>query len=147
MMAKWPGCRGQWSRFSIPTVRITRYIIGANLVILAQIHYKLSCRQATFPKIPRQNDRNDLKGQGQWPTFPIPVESISGCMFGTNLVILAQICDKLSTGQAEFRTIVNQNDQNELEGQDRCPPMSIPTGSTTGGMFVANLVILAQICD
>ena len=68
-------------------------------------------------------------------------------MFGTNLVILAQICDELSTGQAEFRTIVNQNDQSELEGQDRCPPMSIPTGSTTGCMFVANLVILAQICD
>ena len=32
--------------------------------------------------------------------FQIPVESISGCMLGANLVILAQIYDELSCGQA-----------------------------------------------
>ena len=60
----------------------------ANLVILAQIHYKLSCRQTKFPRIPSQNGQNDLEGQGQWPPFSISTESIPGCMFGANMVIL-----------------------------------------------------------
>ena len=34
-----------------------------------------------------------------------------------NLVILAQIFDVLSRAQAEFRRILSQNDQNNLEGQ------------------------------
>ena len=38
-------------------------------------------------------------------------------MFGANLVILAQICDELSCGQAEFSKILCQNGQNDLEGQ------------------------------
>ena len=38
---------------------------GANLVIIAFIHYKLSNRQAKFPTIPSQNCHNDLEGQGQ----------------------------------------------------------------------------------
>ena len=37
-------------------------------------------------------------------------------MFGANLVILAQICDELSRGQAEFRRILSQNDL-EDQGQ------------------------------
>ena len=68
---------------------------GANLVILAQIHYKLSRRKAKFPRIWSQNGQNDLEGPSQWPPFSIPAESIPGCMFVANLVILAQICDKL----------------------------------------------------
>ena len=66
----------------------------ANLVILAQIYDELSCGQAEFPKIRSQNGQNDLEGHGQLPLFSIPAESIPGCMFGANLVILAQIYDK-----------------------------------------------------
>ena len=40
-------------------------------------------------------------------------------MFGANLVILAQISDELSHGQAEFPRILGQNGQNDLEGQGR----------------------------
>ena len=32
----------------------------------------------------------------------IPAERILGCMFGANVVILAQICDELSRRQPEF---------------------------------------------
>ena len=56
----------------------------------------LSRKQAKFRRI-----QNDLEGQGQWPPFSIPAKSISGCMFGANLVILAQIYDELLRGQAE----------------------------------------------
>ena len=52
--------------------------------------------------------QNDLKGQGQLPPFSIPAESIPGCMFSANLVILAQICDKLLCGQATFPRILRQ---------------------------------------
>ena len=38
-------------------------------------------------------------------------------MFDTNLVILAQICEELLCGQAEFPRILRQNGQNDLEGQ------------------------------
>ena len=34
-----------------------------------------------------------------------------------NLVILVQICDELSRGQAGFPRILNQNGQNDLESQ------------------------------
>ena len=88
-----------------------------------------------------------LKGQGQWPPFSIPAESIPRCMFGANLVILAQICDELSWGQAEFPKILSQNGQNDLEGQGQLPPFSIPAESISGRMFEANLVIPAQTCD
>ena len=36
-------------------------------------------------------------------------ESIPGCMFGANLVILAQICGELFPGQAKSRRILSQN--------------------------------------
>ena len=36
----------------------------AHLVIVAQIHYKLTCGQAEFPRILSQNGQNDLEGQG-----------------------------------------------------------------------------------
>ena len=39
------------------------------------------------------------------------------CMFGTHLVILAQIYDELSHGQAKFPGILSQNGQNDLESQ------------------------------
>ena len=94
-----------------------------------------------------ENGLNDLQGQGQWPQFAIPVESIPGYMFGTNLVNVSKIHNKLSRGQTEFPKIVSQNGQNDLEGQDRWLPFSIPTQSITGCMLSANLRILAQICD
>ena len=100
-----------------------------------------------FSRILSQNGQNDLEGQGQCPPCSISAESIPWCMFGTNLVILAQICDELSHGQAEFPRILRQNGQNVLEGQGQWPPFSIPAKSIPGCTFVANLVILAQICD
>ena len=138
---------GQWLPFSIITERIPRCIFGANLVILSQIHYKLSRRQAKFPKILSQNGQNDLDGQCLWPPFSIQADSIPGCMFGANLVILAQICDESSRGRAKFPKILSQNGQNDLEGQGEWPPFSIPAESIPGRMFGANLVIPAQTCD
>ena len=40
---------------------------------------------------------NDLEGQGEWPPFSIPAERIQRCIFGGNLVILAEIHYKLLT--------------------------------------------------
>ena len=143
---RWPNLegQGQWPPFSIPAERIPRCIFGVNLVILAQIHYKLSRRQATFPRILCQNGQNDLEDQGQWPPFSIPAENFSGCMLGANLVILTQMYDELSRGQAKFPRILCQND---LEDQGQWPPFSIPAESIPRCMFGASLVILDQICD
>ena len=69
-------------------------MFDANLVILAQICDELSCGQAEFPRIMSQNGQNDIEGQGQWPPFSIPAENILGCMFGANLMILAQIYEE-----------------------------------------------------
>ena len=96
---------------------IPRCIIGANLVILAQIYDELSCGQAEFPRILSQNGQNDLEGLGQWPLFSLPTESIPWCMLGANLVIPAQICE-LSCGQSKFyRRVDRQTD----EGNDNTP--------------------------
>ena len=75
-------------------------MFGANLVILSQICDELFCGPAKFPRILSQNGQNDLEGKG--PLFSIPAESITGCIFVTNLMILAQICDELSCGQSKF---------------------------------------------
>ena len=53
---------------------------------------------------------NDLHFQ-----ISIPVKSTSGCIFGANLMILAQIYAELSHGQYEFPRILSQNGQNDLE--------------------------------
>ena len=79
--------------------------IGANLVILSQIHYKLSCRKAKFHRILKQDSQNYLEGHSQWSLFSIPTESISGCMFGANLEIPVEIYEELSHRQAEFPRI------------------------------------------
>ena len=139
--------QGQWPPFPIIAERILRCIFGANLVILAQIHYKLSRRQAKFPRILSQNGQNDLEDQGQWPPFSIPAESTPGCAFGANLVILAPICDELLSRQAKFPRFLSQNGQNALEGQGQWPPISIPGQSIPVCMFGANLVNLAPIYD
>ena len=99
---------------------------GANLEIVAQICEELLCGQDEFPRILGQNGQNDLEGQGQWPLFSIPAENITGCMFSANLVILAQICDELSCGQAELPRILSENGQNDPEGQGQWPQFSIP---------------------
>ena len=93
----------------------------------------------------------------KWPKWPwrsrsmtsisIPAESILGCTFGANLVILAQIYDELSCRQAEFPRILSQIGQNDLEGQGQWPLFSISTESISWCMFGANLVIPAQIYD
>ena len=82
-----------------------------------------------------------LKVKVNDPPFSIPDESIIGCMFGANFVILAQICDELSCGQADFPRILSQNGQNDIEGQNHWPPFSIPAESIPGCMFGVNLVI------
>ena len=72
-----------------------------NLVILAQIYDELTRRQAVFTRILSQNCQNDLEGQGHWPLFSKPTESIPWYMFGANLVIPTQIYDELSCGQGK----------------------------------------------
>ena len=116
----------------------------AFLVILAQICQDLLSEQIKFPKILSLNSQNDLEGQGQWPSFSIPDKIIPICMFGANLMIPSQICDELLCGRAEFPRILSQND---LQGQGQWPLFSIPAESIPGCIFVANLMILAQICD
>ena len=138
---------GQMTMTPIYNIRISRCIFGAKLVILAQINYKLLRRQAKFPRIPGQNEENDLWGQGQWPLFSIQSDSILWCIFGANLVIPAQICDELSHRQTKFLGIPNQNSQNDLEGHSRWPLFSIPSESIPWCMFDTNLVIATQICD
>ena len=83
-----------------------QYQLRESLVILAEIHYKLSCKQAKFPRILSQNGQNNIEGHSQWPAFSIAAQSIPGCMFHANLVILAHICDELSRRQAEFPRIL-----------------------------------------
>ena len=85
--------------FQYPAKSIPGCMFGTNLVILAQIRDDLSCGQAKFTRILSQNGQNDLEGHGQWPSFSIPGQSITGCMFAANLLIQAQICEKLSCGQ------------------------------------------------
>ena len=75
---------------------------NANLVILAQIHHKLSHGHGKFPSILNQIA---LECQDQWPPFSITAKSIPG-MFGANLVIPAQMCDELSHRQAKFPIIL-----------------------------------------
>ena len=124
-----------------------RMYIGANLVILSQIHYKLLHKQVEIPRILSQNGQNDLEGQGQWPQFSIPAENIPECMFSGHLVIVAQIYDELSYRQAEFPRFLSQNDQNDLEGRGQWPLFPIATESIPWYMFGANLVIPPKICD
>ena len=69
-------------------------MLSANLVILAQICDEFCHGQTKFDSILSENDKNDLEGQGQWPPFPIPAKSISGCMFGADLVTLGEVCYK-----------------------------------------------------
>ena len=118
--SKWPNDlenQGPWPPFSITSGRIPGCIFGANSVILAQIYCNLSLRQAKFPRILSHNGQNDLEDQGPGPPFQL---SIPGCMFGANLVMVAQICDRLSCGQAEFPRFWVKR-QNELEGHGQWP--------------------------
>ena len=108
----------------MPTDSIPGCMFGANLVIVTQICDELSYGQAEFPRILSQNGHHDLESQSQCPPFSMPTDSIPGYMFGANLVILTQICDELSYGQAEFPRILSQNGQNDLEGQGQWPPFS-----------------------
>ena len=100
--------RSRWPPFSIPAERIPSCIFGENLVILAQVHYKLLWRQSIFPILSR-NGQIDIESQGQWPLLSIPAESITGCMFGANWVILAPIYDELSREQAKFPRILSDS--------------------------------------
>ena len=77
----------------------------------------------------------------------MPAESIQECMFGANLVILAQIYEELSLRQVEFPRILSHDGQNDIEDQGQLPPFSIPAESIPWFMLGANLVIPAQICD
>ena len=99
---KWPWRSRSMTSISIPTEGIPGCMFGAYLVILAQICEELSHRQAEFPRILSQNGQNDLEGEGQWPPFSIPAESIPWFMFEANLVIPAQTCDELSCGKVKF---------------------------------------------
>ena len=99
---------------------------GANFVIAAQIHYKLSYGQADFLS---QNGQIDLQVQGLSPPSSIPVESISVCIFGTNLVIAAELSHR----------------EIDLQVQGLSPPSSIPVESISVCIFGTNLVIAAEV--
>ena len=53
-----------------------------------------------YAQHPRQRHTLSRGSADYYSRFQI--QSIPGCMFGANFVILAQICDELSRGQAEF---------------------------------------------
>ena len=118
-------------------------LAGLDQYTRAQIHYKLS----QWPKWPKWYWRSRSMPSIFNTSWEYP--SIPGCMFGANLVIVAQICDELSHGQAKFPRSLHQNGQNDLEGQCQWPPFSIPAESIPRHMFQfgANLVIPAQTCD
>ena len=67
--------------------------------------------------------------------------------FGANLVILNQIHCKLLHGKAKYPRILSQNGQNDLQRYGQWPQFSIPTKSTPGYMFGANLVITAIVLN
>ena len=102
-LAKWPWRSRSITSFFNTNKSILGCMFGANLVIPAQIRGESlrAQNQAQFPRILSQNCQNDLEGQGQWPLFSIPAESIPRSMFGAYLVILVQICDDLSCGQGK----------------------------------------------
>ena len=75
------------------------------------------CKETAVSWNPAAKRPNDLEGQGQWPPYLILMKRISWCTFGVNLVIAAQIHDKLLCGQAKFPRILSQNCKNDLEGQ------------------------------
>ena len=124
-------------------------------VILAQIYDELSRGQAKFPRILSQNGQHDLEGQGQWPLFSIPTETIPWCMFGANLVIPAQICDELSCGQDKVygRTDGRTDGQADRRRQRQYPfglkgqrsPLNSPhKGPVTRKMFPFDDVIITR---
>ena len=82
-MTKWP-----W-RAITPIFNTSRknpkLPIGANLVNVTQIYYKISRGQAEFSRILSQNGSNGLEGQDQWPPFSVLTENIPRCMFGGNI--------------------------------------------------------------
>ena len=121
----------------------TRARLGLVRPLGWDLRYKsnVECR---FMKI---NGQNDIEGQGQWPSFSMPTKSISRCMFGANLVTLAQICDESSHRQIKFPTILSQNCQNDLESQGQWPSFSIPAESIPRWIFGVYLVSIAQTCD
>ena len=100
-MAKWPWRSRSMTPIFNNSWENPKMHSCANLVILAQIQQKLWHGQAKFPRILSQNEKNCLEGQGQWSLFSIPAENIPGCMYGANLVIPAQICDKVLCGQGK----------------------------------------------
>ena len=51
--------------YAIPVKRILRCIFGANLVIVAQIHFNLFNEQAKFHRTLSRSGQNNLEGQGQ----------------------------------------------------------------------------------
>ena len=92
------GYKGQWPPSSIPAERIPSCILDANLVILAEIHYKLSHGQTKFLRIWVKMAKMTLKVNVNDPIFNTSQEYPK---FGANLAIPAQICDELSCGQGK----------------------------------------------
>ena len=72
MKLKWPNdLGGQGQRLIFNTSQENRKMHIWCKLVLALIHYKLSHRQAKFPKILRQNGQNDIEGHGKWTSFSI----------------------------------------------------------------------------
>ena len=149
--SKWP--KSPWGSRSMTFIFNTSWEYPRMPVLCKFVDYSpnpwqvIVRKKNVFPKILSENGQNDLEGQGQWPSFSIPAESIPGCMFCANLAILSHIREELSCGQAEVPKSLSQNGQNDLEGQGQWHQFSIPAQSIPGCMFGANLMIPAQIID
>ena len=113
MMAKWPWRSKSMTPIFNTSRKNPKMHNWCKFGDSSSIHYKLSLRQATFLRILSQNGR-PWRSKSM-TSISIPAESIPGCMFGANLVILAQICDELSYRQAEFPRILGQNGKTNLK--------------------------------
>ena len=102
--------------------------------------------KSKFPRILNHNGQNDLEGQeGQWPPIfntrrEYPVMHV-WCKFGD----FTQLGGESSRVQSAFLRTLSQNGQNDLEDQGQWSLFA--AGSIPWFVFVANLMILAQICD
>ena len=99
---KWPNDldgQGPWPPFSISAEIIQRCILGTNLIILAQIHYKVLCGQFKFPRILSHNDQNDLEVEYNIfnSSWDYPMMHV-WCKFGE---FSSNLLDELSCGHAK----------------------------------------------
>ena len=135
----------RWTPFCRILIRIGQMTLNAkdndpfikdNLVIISQIHYKVLHRQSKFSRIRIQSGHNDPQGQGEWPIFSKPADSIPECMLcETFLYQFKSVLSEVSCRQVEFVIILSQSAQIDMGNQSQWPRFSIPAESIQGCMF------------